>query len=219
MKITCIVPIGPVPHPYLSDALVSAKGLFDETILCVHVNYPHMVQLIAGKIDKDYRLVISTEGSCAFQMNLAIVNASGDYIVILDDDDLFDRLGQQAVRAIAELENNRDVYFGQVMEFDTPVTTKKYNIWPINPDLTKIHTTNQVPVCAMFRKQMWFKLGGFRHIRYDDWDFWKRAVDNGYTFKFIDVITYHHRRWSGSAGVLANQNYRSDLPLELPLPY
>jgi len=152
MKVTCIIPIGPVPHSYLAGALASANGMFDETILCVHYKYPHMVELIAGKINKDYRLVISTEGSCAFQMNLAIVNASSDYIVILDDDDLFDRLGQQAVRAIAELENNRDVYFGQVMEFDTPATTKKYDLWPVNPDLTQIHKINQVPVCAMFRK-------------------------------------------------------------------
>jgi Glycosyl transferase family 2. len=197
MKISCIVTVGPKHHVWLEQALASCVGLFSETILVADeaVQFQPIVQRDRHR----FRLVISTDQSIAYAKNLGIAVATGDFIICFDADDVVDRPGMQdMIGLVKNCQNQYDIYHGQVREFVGP---NQYDglIWPMEPGLVNLHNIDCIPASSIFRTSMWWKLGGFRHQQYEDWNFWIRARDDGYRFKYHPVITYHHRNWSGSA--------------------
>lgn len=56
-----------------------------------------------------------------------------------------------------------------------------------------LHEHNWIPCSAAIRTDLWHDLGGLRDVDEEDWDFWKRALDAGATFKLIPAVTWTYR--------------------------
>ena len=67
----------------------------------------------------------------------------------------------------------------------------------ITEELLKKH--NRLPAGSFFRKDVWKAIGGFQGTKCHDHNFWLRAAEFGFTFKYYDHLVYCHERRKGSA--------------------
>lgn len=206
MKVTCIMPIGPDNHRYLHEAIGSASiakdnGVYDEVIMCVTASAQSHPAIKAG-LDYGFQLIVTYDASIGRQKNLAIAQATGDYICCLDADDVLNQVGQACMRTEITSHEYRDVHYGQVREFGLNYDL----IWPENPSIELLGSHNCVPVCAWHSKELWWMIGGYQHVRYEDWHFWKRAKSADALFQFHPFLFYHHRRHWESIGGKTNWN-------------
>lgn len=52
----------------------------------------------------------------------------------------------------------------------------------------------QIPVTCLMRREVYEKLGGFRHFDvYEDWDFWLRAMIAGFKFKKAQTLLWYRQ--------------------------
>ncbi len=52
----------------------------------------------------------------------------------------------------------------------------------------------QIPVTCLMKRDVYTKLGGFRHFeKYEDWDFWMRAMIEGFKFSKANTILYYRQ--------------------------
>lgn len=56
-----------------------------------------------------------------------------------------------------------------------------------------LHNVNWIPCSAAIRTELWHELGGYADVEYEDWDFWKRAVDHGARFRCVPTVTWTYR--------------------------
>jgi len=78
-------------------------------------------------------------------------------------------------------------------------------------------TGNCADACAIFRKEVWVKNGGYDAFMpsygFEDWDFWIAASKNNFVFHFINEKLYYYRIVQNSMIAASFSN----LPLETSL--
>lgn len=113
--------------------------------------------------------------------NAGIKASSGEIVCCLDaDDKLEPTYLEKAVFVLDGL--GYDIAGAGAAEFGTGSRTRAFTL---RPQLADFERSNQLPVEAVFRKEVWRRAGGFRdfdhpdgHV-HEDWDFWLRAVARG----------------------------------------
>ena len=54
--------------------------------------------------------------------------------------------------------------------------------------------TCKIPITCLMKKDVYTKLGGFRDFeKYEDWDFWLRALVEGFKFKKANTMLYYRQ--------------------------
>lgn len=126
--------------------------------------------------------------------NFGIERARGRYICCLDADDIIEPVYLETAVFLAEI-GGFDFVYPSLQEFG-----ESSNQWQVSdPDWPRITRENQVSTVALFRKQIWSDLGGFRDwgtaADYvpEDWDFWLRAVAAGWRGKAIPEPLMRYR--------------------------
>ena len=67
-------------------------------------------------------------------------------------------------------------------------------------DARELRRANYVNGSAMFRRSVFEEIGGWRPgIRWEDWDFWLRAVGRGHTGRAVDGCWLEYRRHDGGS--------------------
>lgn len=126
--------------------------------------------------------------------NFGIRHARGRYVCCLDADDLLEPSYLETAIFAAEF-GAFDFVYPSVQEFGAGAAR-----WitqdPRWPDIVR---ENSVSTVALFRREVWEKLEGFRdwgvgsqHVA-EDWDFWIRAVAAGYRGKALSGVLMHYR--------------------------
>ena len=138
--------------------------------------------------------------------NYGIRCARGRYTCCLDADDLIRPIYLEVAVFLAERYGFDLVYpsiqcFGG-SEFRWLVTDASFH---------EISNMNQVSTVALFRKEAWAALGGFRDwgqredYIFEDWDFWVRMVGNGFRVKSIrEPLMMYRVHDSGLASACTN---------------
>ncbi|MCC8358515.1 glycosyltransferase family 2 protein [Salinimicrobium sediminilitoris] len=146
--------------------------------------------------------------------NFGISNAAGEYILPLDSDNLV--VEDFAEKAVAFLDSHHEVgvvhghaeYFGE-----------KTGIWAIDEfNLEKILVGNYIDACAIYRKELWEKVGGYDenmpYQGHEDWDFWIALGIQNVRFYHLNQITFRYCVCGGSMinsfnreMLLLNQDY------------
>jgi len=142
--------------------------------------------------------------------NTAIQLARGQYIALLDHDDLWQP--QHLTRAVATLEAQQaDLTYAQARFFEDGSHRSLGLCGPNAQDLEQfpgsLLSKNFVPVCTVvMRKPVWTQLGGFDPLlkRVEDLDFWLRVVEAGFKFAYIPEVTGGYRQ-SNPAAMTANK--------------
>jgi len=131
--------------------------------------------------------------------NFGIRHARGRYICCLDADDLLDPSYLECALFALEFAD-ADFSYPAVREFGAGSM-----LWltpqPRWPDIVR---ENPVSTVALFRREIWERIGGFRdwgvgrdHVP-EDWDFWIRGMAEGYTGISVREPLMHYRVRPGS---------------------
>jgi glycosyltransferase involved in cell wall biosynthesis len=126
--------------------------------------------------------------------NFGIERASGRYVCCLDADDWIDSSYLEAAVFLAEF-FDYDLVSCSLQEFGA-----SNGVWMVeDPSWPQILRRNQVSTAALFRRDLWECLGGYRdwdkgkdHLP-EDWDYWIRAVAAGFRGKAIRDTLLHYR--------------------------
>ncbi len=140
-----------------------------------------------------YQVVFQENKGVAATRNHGIRLARGKYIIPLDADNRL--LAPYFFKGVEILEEKPEcgVVFGDALVFGEKETT-----WPNSPlRLDQILFENYIDNCAIFRKSVWEKVGGYDenapfHTR-EDWYFWLDLLDAGYTFEHLPEFCFEYR--------------------------
>lgn len=131
--------------------------------------------------------------------NFGISHARGRYVCCLDADDMLDPSFLETALFVAEF-GDYDFVYPSLKEFGSSLGQ-----WIVDdPSWPCILQENRVSTAALFRREMWGQLGGFRDwakgSEYvpEDWDFWIRAVAAGFRGKAIRDTLMKYRVLPGS---------------------
>ena len=172
------------------------------------INYPIEIIIVDdGSSDADtlqklddlkqfnYTIIHQTNGGPGKARNTGLEIAVGKYILPLDADN---KLNPDYInKAVPLLEKNQAdiVYAAPVFFGDTSIKNRQFKVRPFD-DLGLV-TGNCADACAIFRKEVWAKNGGYDAFMpsygFEDWDFWIAASKNNFVFHFINEKLYYYR--------------------------
>jgi glycosyltransferase involved in cell wall biosynthesis len=152
--------------------------------------------LIEENINYNISLINQNDSGLASARNHGIAKAQGQYILLLDADDLI------APTMLEECSQVLDNYpHISLVYTDREDFGEIEKIWQAGKfDLSHVKYFNQIYYCSLFRKQIWEGIGGYRTnvSGFDDWDFWIAAAARGYQGYHIAQPFLKYRRRQNS---------------------
>lgn len=183
---------------YLKDAINSVINSTYTNVEIVVVNdgSSDNTEEIIDRLKKQYPdikfITIENSGVCKAR-NIAIANATGDYILPLDADDL---IGTEYIeKAVQILDDNKNIglvycdaeFFGAVQ--------KKWDLKPAT--IENMLVQNRIFTSAVFRKETFQKIGGYKTVMEtgcEDWDLWLSIIETGAEIYKIPETLFFYRK-------------------------
>ena len=197
-KISIIVPVYNTPKRFFKDLVESLKKqTYTNWELCLADGSPKPLTYI-DKFLKDERIkykVIGENKGIAGNTNEALKLVTGDYIGLLDHDDLLPAFSLYEI--VKSINENPDVEFIYSDE-DKLETTKgpRYGVFfKPDPSPYTLNSANYICHFSVFKKELMDKLGGFRS-KYDgsqDFDIVARAFEETDKIVHVPKVLYHWR--------------------------
>lgn len=145
-----------------------------------------------SNVDKRIKYYSKSNEGLGKARNFGIHKAEGEYILPLDSDNLVEQ--NFSKNAIEIFESNSDVgvvhghaeYFGE-----------RSGIWNIDKfNLEKILVDNYIDACAIYRKELWLKSGGYDegmpYQGFEDWEFWIALGVLNVRFHHLNMVTFKY---------------------------
>lgn len=199
-KISIIVPLYNTPKKYLLELIEYVqKQTYANWELCLADGSTKPLEYLQEKIKEDRRIkykILEENKGISGNTNEALKMVTGDYIALLDHDDLIPLNSlYEIVKAINENPEAEYLFTDE----DKFVEIKKNTRYEPNfkPDYSFDTFTSYNYIChfSIFKKELMDKLGGFR-AEFDgsqDYDLILRAVENAKQVVHIPKILYHWR--------------------------
>ncbi len=150
-------------------------------------------RLIAGTTTHAIKLITQeNSGQPAIARNRGIAEARGRYILCLDADDL---IHPEMIRlCVRVLEERPDIAIAYTDRRDFDGVEQIVNAGEYN--FQKLRYANHISYCALFRREVWEAVGGYReNVRgMEDWDFWIAAGAKGFHGLRIAEPLFLYRR-------------------------
>lgn len=168
---------------WLNQAIKSAEGIFDEYIIVDDGSKEPII------CPENFTLIRTENGGVAKSRNVAISEAKGDVIVLLDDDDWFDVEEVKKMRKFVEDNyDNADIFTHDYFSHG-----KVEGIIKMGHKADEILVHNQYVGTNWYKKSVWDTLGGYSDAIAEDWDFWMRAIKKGIKIMEFSGVFYHYR--------------------------
>lgn len=185
---------------YLQEAL--------DSINIDNINYPVEIIIVDDgssdhatiqKLDSlkqlNYTIIHQENGGPGKARNTGINIAVGKFILPLDADN---KIKPNYInKAVPILEKNQADIVYAVPEFFGDTSNKKRQFKVRQFDDLGLVTGNCADACAIFRKEVWIKNGGYDeampYFGFEDWEFWINASKNNFTFHFIKEKLFFYR--------------------------
>ena len=198
-KISIIVPMYNTPEKYFKELVNSLKEqTYSNFELCLADGSEKKAEFIDDIIKDDKRIKykhLDENKKISGNSNEGINMATGEYIALLDHDDIIPKFSlYEIVKAINE---NPDVDFIYTDE-DKIYEEKENRMGPhFKPDyaIDTLRSYNYICHFSIFKKELMDKLGGFRdeYNGSQDYDIILRATENAKKIVHIPKILYHWR--------------------------
>jgi glycerol-3-phosphate cytidylyltransferase len=148
---------------------------------------PECLESIKAQTYKNYEIIIvENKTDLPSARNEGIKKAKGKYILLLDVDDLLDpRYLEKTIKKGGDIITTAHLLNGEKKILAECVT------------LDEIRRHNVVIACSLFKKEVWEKIKGYDETLnrgLEDWDFWIRAMEEGYKIEVIDEPLYIYRK-------------------------
>lgn len=198
-KISILVPVYNTPEDFFKELVESLKNqTYSNWELCLADGSPTPIAYMEEYAKKDERIkysIIGENKGISGNTNKALELATGDFIALLDHDDLLPVFSlYEIVKAINE---NPDVEFLYTDEDKIETLDKpRYGVF-FKPDFSQytLRSANYICHFSIFKKELMEKLGGFKS-EYDgsqDFDIVTRATENTNHIVHIPKVLYHWR--------------------------
>jgi glycosyltransferase involved in cell wall biosynthesis len=181
--------VGKIPY----EIIVVDDGSTDQQTLFV------IEELIA----KGYNVIRQQNQGLAAARNNAIAVAKGRYILPLDSDNKLDE--SYFTKGISLLDNNEsiDVVYGNALFFGATDGIRNAGINTVGEfDIARILDFNYIDACAIYRKSIWEKVGGYDGkmpaMGHEDWEIWINMYFSGGKLYFLNELCFHYRIVAGS---------------------
>lgn len=195
---------------YLLDAIESIDIANNSEIEVIVVNDGSSdaltLDVLSSISNSEVKVIHQANKGVATARNNGIQQAQGTYILLLDADNKI--LPAYYLNAIQRFDKDPEIaiYYSNFVRFGIEEETK---VELPEFSANRLLTSNFIDACALFRKEMWTKIGGFDPnmpvMGYEDWDFWIRACINGYQFYHDTDALYYYRVAESSMLTNANQ--------------
>jgi len=192
MKLSIILPVASYNVEWLDQSILSTAGLADELVVVADEgcefhpafqNNPLVHQVIT----------IRGPRCLASALNAGIAASGGDWFCFHCSDDYFEPAGMLKIKQFAA-GSDFDIVGGVAHSFGM----LGENLWPRSGDISQLETICCITSPALQRKTVWWKVGGYEHLRYLDWHYWKKAIKAGCRYHFCDELMFHYRCWPGT---------------------
>ena len=203
-KISIVVPVYNTPEKFFDELVKSLQNqTYSNWELCLADGSPESLEFMKKYPQKDERIkykVIGENKGISGNTNEALTLATGDFIGLLDHDDLLPAFSlYEVVKAINENPNVEFLYSDE----DKLETVKgpRYGVF-FKPDFSPytLNSANYICHFSIFKKELMDKLGGFRS-EYDgsqDFDIVARASELTQNIVHIPKVLYHWRAHKNS---------------------
>lgn len=177
---------------YLEESIKSVLNQTYEDFELILVNYGSTDRTadIMEKYGKIAKVLNIPNNDLSNARNMGIKEANGEYILCLDADDIL-------------LPNFLEEVMNRASESTIVATDGKYfgdktERWI--SEAGGFIFSNKIMCCSLFPKSMWEVIGGFDEDmgRFEDWDFWIRAVYKGYKVSLVPKILVNIRSHNDS---------------------
>ena len=190
--------------PYIGDAIRSALAQTHTNLELIVVDDGSKDETAAivrefARADKRVHLVQQANRGLAGARNTALRAATGDYLALLDSDDVWEPEFLAAQLAILEARPDVDIVTGNGWYLDGPKNGQLARPYPDarpDPTLASILADEwSVFIMAVFRRRVYTTVGTFdEEMRSnEDYDFWLRAAIAGCVFARNDRPLGHYR--------------------------
>ena len=198
-KISIIVPVYNTPQNFFDELIQSLKNqTYPNWELCLADGSPESIEYMkkyAGEDDRIKYKEIGENKGISGNTNEALSLATGDFIGLLDHDDLLPAFSlYEVVKCINEHPDVEFIYSDE----DKIETIKgpRYGAF-FKPDFSPytLNSANYICHFSVFKKELIEKINGF-NSKYDgsqDWDIVARASENTDKIEHIAKILYHWR--------------------------
>lgn len=222
--------------PWLSEAIQSALNTDYRPLEVVVVNDgsshpPTLAELDKWRNTALVRIIDQPNGGLARARNKGVSLAQYPYILPLDaDNQLLPNYGKEGVNWL-EKHSETDVFYSDVHHFGG--VERIHRVFPFT--LQRLMMYNYIDACAVYRKSLWEKLGGYDPhmpaMGIEDWDFWLRAGLAGAGFHHHPEPLYRYRVRPdsmitattapkiGALKAYLNQKYAGKMHTSLPATY
>ena len=202
-KISILVPLYNTPKNFFDELVKSLeKQTYSNWELCLADGSPEPIKFI-NKYLNDKRIVYKIIGEnkgISGNTNEALKLATGDYVALLDHDDLLPPFSLYEI--IKKINEKPDVEFIYTDEDKIEALNKpRYGVF-FKPDFSPytLNSANYICHFSIFKKELMKKIGGF-DSKYDgsqDWDIVARATENTNKIEHISKVLYHWRAHKNS---------------------
>lgn len=186
---------------FLEEAILSALDQrFDdfEVVVIDDGSTDNSIEIIKKFESRDnFRFLLKSNEGVIKTRNKGIEFCEGKYILQLDGDD---KLGEYYLAKTVEiLENDPGV---GIAYCKTAFFGEKEGVWELGDyTIEKQLVTNQIVITSLFRKEDFYKVGGYSeefNEGYEDWDFWLSIIELGRKVVKIEDVQFFYRILNGS---------------------
>jgi GT2 family glycosyltransferase/glycosyltransferase involved in cell wall biosynthesis len=196
-KVSVIITCYNYAH-FLSEAVESVinQTFIDLEIIIVNDGSTDNTKEIASELIKKYpsfsiKLINqANSGHPAYSRNRGITEAAGAYVLPLDADDKIAPTMLAKCVALLDQDPTISIAYTDRLDFggmDQIVTALDYSF-------DRLKYQNHISYCALFRKNVWEAVGGYKAIGCEDWNFWIEAGAHGHVAKRIPEPLFMYRR-------------------------
>ena len=182
---------------YLQDCIDSILNINDERIEIIIVNDgsndPFTIKKLNELCNQGFKIINQENKGLGNARNTGIKEAKGEYILPLDADNRIRAAHVKESIEILEKEPDVDIVYGDMQFFGEKSDLGRNK----SINILEIIIYNHIDACAVYRKSVWTKIGGYREeipvMGYEDWHFWLEAIFHGMRFKYVNEIFFEYR--------------------------
>lgn len=200
---------------YIEESVNSAlsQSYKNTEIIIVDDGSDEATKKVLSRINhKKIKLITQENKGLSAARNIGIANATGDYILTLDVDDIFEPTFLE--KAVLILDKNDHIgvvscfynYF-----FDLNKIISKHT--PEGGNISDFLYKNNASGNSLFREQCWLDAGGFDEKMkkgYEDWEFWISVTKHGWCVHIIHEFLFNYRKKENSMLQSTNQLYEEE---------
>lgn len=143
--------------------------------------------------DSRYTVIQNKENrGVSFTRNCGISAAKYDYILPIDADDTLAPTMLEKTKRVLDTQVEVGVAYTNVRYFGDRNEALKLPAF----DIKKLLQYNLLVSCALFRKIVWEKAGGYSEefqVGLEDWDFWLAVAKEGFHFERVEENLFNYR--------------------------